>query len=410
MKITIIGSGISGLGAAMALASTHDVTVFERSPRAGGHTRTTRVVDGDRELALDTGFIVHNHANYPLLTGLFDELGVATQPSEMSFSVSAPEEGFEYSPTRAWRQPALLGGRMAALLAEIVRFTLSGRRYLATAGPAATLDDLVRSEGYSATFRDRYLVPMTAAIWSSGTQRALEFPAHYALRFFDNHGLLGPRRHRWRTVVGGACTYVERIAARLGPRLRLGCPVREVRRDLDGVSVRLADDRIERFDAALLATHADQALALLGDADERERSVLGAFSSTESDTVLHTDENLLPRAPAARASWNYRLSPRDTHDRPVVTYYLNRLQRIDSDTHYCVSLNQADAVDPDRVIARIADRHPLYTFESIDAQGRLTGLAGRRRTWFCGAYHGYGFHEDGLASGLRAAQALQAAA
>ncbi|MGI9538753.1 MAG: NAD(P)/FAD-dependent oxidoreductase [Miltoncostaeaceae bacterium] len=410
MRITVIGSGISGLGAAHALAPAHDVTVFERSALPGGHTRTTTVTDAGRELALDTGFIVHNHANYPLLSGLFQELGVGTQPSEMSFSVSAPGEGLEYSPTRAWRQPGLLRRSMAALLAEIVRFTLSGRRYLATTGPGASLADLVRGEGYSPAFRDRYLIPMTAAIWSSSPRRALEFPALYALRFFDNHGLLGPRRHRWRTVVGGASTYVDRIADALGPQLRTGCPVVELRRDADGVSVRLEGDRVERFDAAVVATHADQALALLGDPDDRERRVLGAFSSTESETVLHTDERLLPHAPAARASWNYRLGPLETADGPVVTYYLNRLQRIESDTHYCVSLNQVQAVNPDRVIARIADRHPLYTFESIAAQEHLPSLSGRRRTWFCGAYHGFGFHEDGLASGLTAADAIRRSA
>lgn len=410
MRITVIGSGISGLGAAYALSPAHDVTVFERSALPGGHTRTTVVADGERELALDTGFIVHNHANYPLLTRLFDELGVSTRPSEMSFSVSSPEQGLEYSPTRAWRQPGLLRRSMAGLLAEIARFTLSGRRYLTTAGPGSTLADLARYEGYSAAFRDRYLIPMTAAIWSSSPERALEFPALYALRFFDNHGLLGPRRHRWRTVAGGARTYVDRIAERLGARLRLNSHVTELRRDADGVSVRLADGRIERFDAAIVATHADQALALLGDADRQERRVLGAFSSTESETLLHTDVSLLPRAPAARASWNYRLSPGSSPEGPIVTYYLNRLQRLDSDTHYCVSLNQAEAVAPERVLTRIADRHPLYTFQSIAAQEHLPGISGRRRTWFCGAYHGFGFHEDGLASGLRAAQGVEAAA
>lgn len=409
MRITVIGSGISGLGAAYALSPAHDVTVFERSAMPGGHTRSTTVSDRGRELALDTGFIVHNHANYPLLTRLFTELGIATQPSEMSFSVSSPEQGLEYSPTRAWRQPGLLRRDMTGLLAEIARFTLSGRRYLTTAGPGSTLEDLARYEGYSAAFRDRYLIPMTAAIWSSSTEQALEFPAHYALRFFDNHGLLGPRRHRWRTVVGGARSYVDRIAERLGRRLRLGTPVVELRRDAEGVAVRLADDRIERFDAAVVATHADQALGLLGDADHHERRVLGAFSSTESETLLHTDESLLPRSPAARASWNYRLSPESSAEGPVVTYYLNRLQRLDSDTHYCVSLNQAEAVAPEKVLARIADRHPRYTFDSIAAQARLPGLSGRRRTWFCGAYHGFGFHEDGLASGLRAAEGVAAA-
>ncbi|MBJ7455342.1 MAG: FAD-dependent oxidoreductase [Thermoleophilia bacterium] len=411
MRVAVIGSGIAGLGAAYALSRVHDVEVFERDTRPGGHANTVTVPrPGGGELHLDTGFLVHNEHNYPLLSRLFRELGVAVQDSDMSFAVSAPSEGVEYSAVRLWSQPrALMNPAVLGLFREVIRFLRTGQTALEERHATSTLGDYVTQEGYSRRFRDLYLVPFASALWSTAPAETLAFPVSYAVRFFQNHGLLGFRRHQWRTVTGGSRSYVNAITAPLGARLRLGTEVRAVTRDADGVGVRTADDAVHRFDAVVVASHAPQALAMLADADAREREVLGAFRTTLNSTVLHTDVSLLPRRPAARGSWNYLIDdPAAPSPLPTVTYYLNKLQAIDGPEHYCVTLNRDDRIDPDRVIRRIEYAHPLYTFASLAAQERLPTLNGRRRTWFCGAYHGVGFHEDGLASGLRAAAALGA--
>jgi uncharacterized protein len=394
MRIAVIGTGIAGLGAAYALSRAHDVELFERDERPGGHTNTV-VHDG---LALDTGFIVHNRPNYPGLVRLFHELGIRTQPSEMSFSVSCGRHGLEYS----GRRP--LGRAPFGLVREIVRFLREARDTIEQAREQ-TLGAYVAEHGYSTLFRDHFLVPLTAAIWSSGTGTALEFPAGYALRFFDNHGILGFRRKHWRTVAGGSRAYVEALLERSRATLHLGLPVRGVSRRNGGVELRTADDTVRPFDGVVLAVHGDQALPLLADPTDQECRVLSAFRSTTSETVLHTDERLLPR-PGARASWNYRLADCGAaNGHPTITYYLNRLQRLETDVHYCVTLNRSDEIDEERVVRRIPYEHPLYTFESLRAQAELPDL-NRGRTAFAGAWHGFGFHEDGLASGLRAAAAF----
>jgi uncharacterized protein len=392
MKIAVVGSGISGLGAAYALSPGHDVHVFERARRAGGHANTV-VHDG---LALDTGFLVHNERNYPLLTRLFRELGVATHESDMSFSVSCSQCGLEYSGRRPFAQAANAARPgFLALLWEI-------GRWLRTARPedeSQSLGDYLDEHRYSQRFRSHFLVPLTSALWSTAPGRTLEFPAAYAIRFFANHGMLGLGRFRWRTVTGGSRRYVDAIAARLGDCLRLGEDVRSVRRSPDGVDVRVAD-RVERFDHVVLATHADQALALLEDPTADERRVLSGFAYTTNEAVLHTDSRFLPRTPRARASWNYRLGD---DGRPTITYHLNRLQALDVERDYCVTLNED--VPEEHVLERFAYEHPLYTVETRRAQGELPRLAGGR-THYAGAYFGNGFHEDGLASGVAAARAL----
>lgn len=392
MTIAIVGTGIAGLGAAYALSAVHDVELFEREAAVGGHAHT---VEAD-SLALDMGFIVHNEPNYPLLTRLYRELGVATQSSEMSFSVGCGC-GLEWSSRRPW----LAGPR---LLREILRF-------LRTAGEADTagrsLERFVRDEGYSAGFRCHYLVPMTAALWSTAPRRALEFPAETLIRFFDHHGMLGLRRHRWRTVVGGSRASVVALLARLRGRVHAQLPVRAVERTRGGAVVHTADGEARRFDAVVLATHAPDALALLADPSAEERRLLGAFADTRNEVVLHTDERLLPRRPGARASWNYRLpSCADALARPAMTYSLNRLQRLPAGRQYCVTLNRTDEIDPARVLRRVRWAHPQVTPESVAAQAELHRLNGPRATAFCGAWQGNGFHEAGLASGLRAAAAL----
>ena len=407
----MVGAGIAGLGAARALARAHDVEVFEHDTRAGGHANTVRVAGaGGGPLDLDTGFLVHNVHNYPRLTRLFRELGVRVQNSDMSFSVSCERTGLEYAAVRLWSQPrALVHPAFARLLREIIRFLRTATNALERRYSRTTLGEYVLAEGYSRAFRDLYLVPFTSALWLTAPAQTLDFPVSYAVRFFQNHGLLGFRRHQWLTVVGGSRTYVDAIAAPLGERLHLGTPVREVRRDADGVAVRTADDTVRRFDAVVIAAHAPQALGMLSDADDLEREVLGAFRTTTNSAVLHTDVRLLPRRPRARASWNYLIDAAPGSDaRPTVTYYLNKLQMLDEPEHYCVTLNRDDSIDPERVIRRFEYAHPLYTFASLAAQSRLPSIDGRRRTFFCGAYQGFGFHEDGLASGLRAAAGLGA--
>jgi predicted NAD/FAD-binding protein len=300
--------------------------------------------------------------------------------------------------------PRPLGRAPLRLVREIVRFLREARGTIERAREQ-TVGAYVAEHGYSVQFRDHFLVPLTASLWSSGTGAALDFPAGYALSFFDNHGMLGFRRRRWRTVVGGSRVYVNALLERSRATVHLGLPVRAVARDENGVELRTADGEAHRFDGVVLAVHGDQALPLLAHAGDDEQRVLSAFRSTASETVLHTDERLLPR-PGARASWNYRLADcGSTNGHPTITYYLNRLQRLETDEHYCVTLNRTAEIAEDRVIRRISYEHPLYTFESLRAQAELPGL-NRGRTAFAGAWQGFGFHEDGLASGLRAAAAF----
>jgi predicted NAD/FAD-binding protein len=397
VRIAVIGTGIAGLGAAYALSPAHEVELFERDDRPGGHTNT--LVHGG--LALDTGFIVHNESNYPLLTRLFRELGVQTQRSEMSFSVSCARHRLQYS----GRRPA--GRAPLRLVHDIVRFLREARGTIAAAREL-TVGAYVREHGYSPQFRDHFLVPLTASLWSSGTVAALDFPAGYALSFFDTHGMLGFRRKPWRTVVGGSRTYVQALLDRSRATLHLSLPVRAVARDGAGVEVRTADGRARCFDGVVLAVHGAQALPLLADPSGDEQRVLSAFRSTANEAVLHTDERLLPGR-SARASWNYRLADcASPNGHPTITYYLNRLQALETDRHYCVTLNRSAEIDESQVIGRIAYEHPLYTFDSLRAQRELPTLNGPRRTAFAGAWQGVGFHEDGLASGLRAAAAFGA--
>jgi uncharacterized protein len=394
MRIAIVGSGISGLGAAYALSRVHDVEVFERDSRAGGHANTV-VHHG---LALDTGFLVHNAGNYPLLTRLFRELGVATHESDMSFSVSCVGCGLEYSGRRPFAQPANAARPpFLSLLWEV-------GRWLRTAQPedeTQSLAEYLDLHGYSQRFRRHFLVPLTSALWSTAPGRALEFPAAYAIRFFDNHGMLGFGRFRWRTVTGGSRRYVDAIATRLGERLRLGQGVNSVRRSNDFVELRIGDT-VERFDRVVFATHADQALELLEDPTPEERRALGGFAYTTNEAILHTDGRFLPRTRAARASWNYRLGD---NGRPTITYHLNRLQALDAQRDYCLTLNEH--VPEEHVLQRFTYEHPLYTVETLRAQAELPRLAGGR-THYAGAYFGNGFHEDGLASGVAVARALGA--
>ena len=357
-----------------------------------------------RGLNLDCGFLVHNQATYPMLMRLFGELGVKTQDSEMSFSVDCSSCGLVYSSTHLFADRSNL--RRPAhwkLVAEIVR-------WLRTAGPSLergdhdteTLAEYTEHQGYSHQFVRHFLVPITSALWSTSPERTLDFPAAYAIRFFEHHGMLGLRRIPWRTVVGGSSTYVSRLQERFGEQVRLADGVRSVRRTEDGIELRSGGDEVHTFDKVVIATHADQALDLLEDASAEEKALLGAFGYTDNQTVLHTDERFLPRVETAHASWNYTET---SQTRPTVTYYLNRLQRLESDTKYLVTLNRTEDIDPAKVLRTIDFTHPRFTVGSLAAQRTLASISGPRHTAFAGAYHGNGFHEDGIASGVRAAAA-----
>lgn len=409
MRIGVVGTGIAGLGAAYALSRAHDVELFEEADWIGGHTHTIVHDVGGKSLALDTGFIVMNERNYPNLVRLFRELGVRTQDSEMSLSVSCESCGIQYSGRRPFAQPAnALRPSFLRMLTDIVRFL---RQDHSDVSDEVTLEQYARDRQYSYEFQRHFLIPLAAAIWSTPPAGALAFPAAYALRFFDNHGLLTPRygllgpRMNWRTVVGGSHTYVRAILDRIDAPIHIKTPVRTLRRTLDGVSLTTAAGRSFSFDKVVIATHPDQALRLLADPSDQEQRILGSFRFAANETVLHTDARFLPR-PAARASWNYQLL--DCHQpsaQPTMTYYLNRLQSLDEAQDYCVTLNREREIPEDAVIARVVYEHPQYTAESLRAQQELPSLNGQRHTAFCGAYQGFGFHEDGLVSGLRAAAA-----
>lgn len=399
MRIAVVGTGIAGLGATHALDREHDVELFEGGRHVGGHTNTVDVRSGERPLAVDTGFIVHNAVNYPRLLELFSDLGVATQDSEMSFAVSCRGCGLEFSSRRPHR-----AGRM---LPEILRFQRSAEAVVARdAHEGSTLERFVHAERYSERFSHHYLVPLCAAIWSTPPDAALAIPARYALGFLANHGVLGVRHFRWRTVTGGSREYVRALLGRFRGRLHLD-GVRVVERDADGVTLRTSDGEPRRFDRVVLAAHADESLALLAAPTDEERRLLGAFTFTANETVLHTDARFLPRSRGVRAAWNYQLAtcaPEGTH--PTMTYSMNRLQRLMEDEEYCVTLNRGHEIEEDRVLARFHYTHPRMTFSSLAAQGELERLNGPNHTAFAGAWQGFGFHEDGLVSGLRAAAAV----
>lgn len=406
-SVAIVGAGVAGLGAAHALASRADVTLFEQAPVVGGHVHTA-TVDG---AAVDMGFIVFSRPSYPRLTALFDELGVVSRPTAMSFSVSLPDDGarFEWSsasPGGWFAQPANLGRwRHWRLLAEIVRLLRVGRRDLGSERTRrATLDEWLHDRGFDGDVRERFVVPLAAALWSLAPSRCGAFPAETYLRFLHHHGMLrATRPHPWRTVVGGSRTYVDALLARGGFAVATGAAVTAIHRDPTGVTV-IVDGDERRFDRVVIATSAPRAFALLAAPTEPERAALAPLVTSENRTVLHSDPSVMPAAPRAWASWNYR---RDQADAPVaVTYWMNRLMGLPASPGYFVTLN------PDRppaaVHAEALFHHPQFDFAALDAHAALPRLQGVARTYFAGAWTGFGFHEDGLRSGQLAAARLLA--
>lgn len=409
--IAIIGSGIAGLSAAYFLSRRHRVTLFERDSRLGGHTHTVVVDSPAGPLPLDTGFLVHNEQTYPNLVRLFTEIGVATAPSDMSFSVSCPATGLEYSSRGLggfFAQPrTLMRTAHYRLLRDIVRFNRDAPGVLTAAGAERwTLGDFLRGRGYGGAFVSHYLAPMASAVWSASLEAIDRFPAQTLVRFMQNHGMLSLGAHpSWRVVRGGSHTYIPHLVAPIRDAVHTGAEVVAVRRDSDGVDLTFADRPTLRVDDVIFACHGDQVLPLLSDPTDTERDVFRCFTTTRNEAWLHTDAAALPVNPRARASWNYRLGAA-ADGAPTVTYHLNRLQGIAGTTEYCVTLNPRQPFADRSVIRRIDCRHPRVTLESIAAQARWGEVSGISRTHYCGAYWRYGFHEDGLMSALRVARDL----
>lgn len=409
MRIAVVGSGIAGLGAAWRLSRSHEVVLFESGDRLGGHTHTHEVVQGARSYAVDTGFIVFNRHTYPLLSALFDELGVATQPTTMGFSVQDAASGLEYNatslPALFCQRRNLLSPRFLRMVREILRFYRESPALLDLPGEGPTLGHYLHAGGYSPMFVRDHLVPMASALWSSPAERILDFPARYLVRFMANHRMLQvDRRPEWRVVSGGSSRYVHALAERWKVKVRLATPVTSVRRGRDAAWVRSATGE-EAFDQVVLACHADDALRLLSDPSPEESQVLGAIEYQDNDTVLHTDARLLPIRRAAWAAWN-AFVPAEPGAACTVSYCMNLLQSLDAPDPFIVTLNRSADIDPSRVLARMRYRHPVYSHDSVRAQGQRDAVNGLRRTWFAGAYWGFGFHEDGLRSGYEVADAI----
>jgi len=409
MRIAVIGSGIAGLSAAWLLSRRHDVVLYEANDYLGGHTDTHSVEVDGRRLEVDTGFIVHNPTHYPLLTRLFDELGVASQPTTMGFSVQDARSGLEYNATSLdalfCQRRNLVSPRFLGMLRDLARFYREAPALLATDDAGPTLGEYLGAHRYGDAFRDQHLVPMASALWSSPEQSVLAFPAKYLVQFMANHHMLRMAgRPEWRVVRGGSRRYVEAMAARWDVDVRVATPVRGIARDALGALVR-CDAGGERYDHVVLACHSDQALAMLDDASDAERDILGAIRYQPNDTVLHTDANLLPRHRKAWAAWNAHL-PADRAQACTVSYCMNLLQGLPGDIPLVVTLNRTQDIDPSRILRRRLYHHPLHTHAAVAAQARRHEIQGVRSTWFAGAYWGWGFHEDGIRSGVEVARGL----
>jgi predicted NAD/FAD-binding protein len=412
-RVAVIGSGISGMSAAWLLSRRFEVTVYEQDGRIGGHTNTVEVETPDGPLQVDTGFIVYNEENYPNLTALFEHLGVETRLSDMSFGVSLDDGALEYSSFNLqglFAQAAnIVSPRFWSMLRDIPRFYQTGLRDLLKGGlPHMSLGEYLRAGGFCRAFEEDHLLPQAAAIWSTTPGAMRDYPIAAFLRFFHNHGLMRlTARPLWRTVVGGSRAYVDRLTAAYADRIRLGRGVVGVRRGGDGVWIRDVTGHEERFDDVVIAAHADQALKLLEDPNAEERRLLGAIRYTPNRAVLHTDAAFMPRRRAAWSSWNH-IGRRADPDSGGVTYWMNRLQGLPERWPLFVTLNPANEPDPAKVIKVVDYEHPLFDAAAVQAQQHLWSLQGVRRTWFCGAWFGAGFHEDGLQSGLAVAEAMGA--
>lgn len=411
-RIAVIGAGVSGLTAAWLLADKHDVHLFEAGDYAGGHTNTEQVEAGGRTWPVNTGFIVFNDWTYPNFIKLMDRLGVASEVSNMSFSVDCHASGLQYNGTSLntlfAQRRNLFNLNFLKMIREILRFNKETRADLAagTIPDGETLGEYLNRNGYSRYFRNYYIVPMGAAIWSAPEIVLEQFPIRFFLQFFNNHGMLSvDDRPTWRVISGGSATYVNRMMDKLGERTHLNSPVTSVKRDEEGVTL-VANGQEHRFDQVIFGCHSDQALAMLDDATDDERSILGAIAYQKNDVVLHTDASVLPSNRLAWAAWNYMIPEHSTQ--PVsVTYNMNVLQNFDDAPEtFCVTLNRSRDINPEKVIKRFEYDHPVFTRDAVAAQERYDDIGNRNRTHFCGAYWFNGFHEDGVRSALRVTRAF----
>jgi predicted NAD/FAD-binding protein len=408
-RIAVIGSGISGLASAWLLSKHHEVTLYESADYLGGHTHTHEVLQDGVRHAVDSGFIVFNRRHYPLLSGLFSQLGVATRATTMSFSVQNAATGLEYNAGTLGglfcQRRNLVSPRFLGMVRDLLRFYRQAPRLLNGTPSGQSLGSYLDERGYGAAFRDEHLVPMASALWSAPASRILGFPVQYLVQFMANHQMLqAAERPQWEVVQGGSQSYVRALRSRWHVIERPACPVHAVRRRVDGVELRHRHG-ISHYDQVVMACHSDQALALLADACEAERSVLGAIPYQQNDVVLHTDSRLLPRSRKAWAAWNAYI-PAGPGEHCTVSYCMNLLQGLSSREPFVVTLNRSDAIDPGKVLRRMRYHHPVYTPASVAAQRRKAEIQGLRRTWFAGAYWGWGFHEDGMRSAVEVARSL----
>lgn len=412
MKIAIVGSGVSGLVAAHLLSERHEITVFEADDRIGGHTHTVSVDVAGEHFRVDTGFIVYNEKTYPQFCRLLDKLGVATQPSDMSFGLSCERSGLEWGSRGLGgvfaQRRNLLRPSFHRMLRDVLRWNREARGVLTEGNEKLELGEYLCGAGYSREFVDHYVLPMGAAIWSASPQSFLRFPAMAFVRFFDNHGLLEKSgRVPWRVIAGGSDRYIGPLTAPFRERIRTSCPVHGIRRDPHGVELRFGKGGVERFDRVVLAVHSDQARRLIEDPSHAERAILHGVDYQRNEVLLHTDTSVMPRSRRAWASWNYRI-PQDGQEAVFVTYHMNRLQSLDSEVDFLVTLNGSDHVDECAVLDRFVYDHPVFDARALEAQRQHAQIDGANRTHFCGAWWGWGFHEDGVQSALAVCEKLGA--
>ena len=413
MRIAVIGSGISGLSCAHYLSTAHEVSVFETSSRVGGHTATVDVQLGPRNYAIDTGFIVFNDWTYPNFIALMNELGVPSKATCMGFSVHDEQTGLEYSGTNLntlfAQRGNLLSPRFLRMVRDILRFNKQSVADLESGklDNSETLGSYLQRNRYSEAFQRQYLIAMGSAIWSADCDTILDFPLSFFLRFFRNHGLLSVSdRPQWRVIEGGSREYLRALCQRFEKRLHTNSPVASIRREDRQVHLEMADGRTLSFDQVVIATHSDQALAMLDRPSDAEREILGALPYQANDVVLHTDTRMLPRNRKTWSSWNYNLG--ENQQRAVVTYNMNILQGLDAPETFCVTLNNTAAINPHKILGRFNYSHPVFSLPGVAAQGRWAEINGADNTWYCGAYWENGFHEDGVVSALRVAEGINA--
>ena len=414
MKVAVIGTGISGLTSAYLLHKSCDIHLFEAADRIGGHTATVDVNYLGRDYAIDTGFIVYNDWTYPNFIKLMDRLGIESQPTEMSFSVSCRNTGLEYGGNNVnslfAQRRNIANIPYLRMLMNIIRFNKEAIRDLESGNIAEsiTLAQYLQANGYGELFASHYLVPMGSAIWSATLQSMLQFPLLFFVRFFKNHGLLSvSNRPQWRVLKGGSRAYLKPLSAPFADRIQLNSKIEHVQRESDRVVITFVGGHSQIFDQVIFACHSDQALALLADASEQELDVLGAIPYRNNEVTLHTDSTILPAAKAAWSSWNYHLGKKSDKP-PALSYNMNILQGIESDTTFVVTLNASELVDKNKILAQFNYAHPVFSLKAIAAQARWQEINGVNKTWFCGAYWQNGFHEDGCVSGIRVAKALGA--